>query len=485
MQFNVTEQNNYGVPVVAVKPGGLSPDDVTAWDGNFWQVNYLFTSDAPRFLRVYGVGGKVYVVGQFELIGGVAAQNIATWDDKTWNSLAPGRYPVSGIDGAVASLALDHDGNLIAGGGFQTAGGRLAANIARWDGSAWAQLADGLNGPVTALAVNRQGQVYAGGRFLLPDGRQVLSLARLDPGSGTWEYLWQWEYGGGSVAALAFAPDGTLYVAGFGEVGQKTGYYVAAWNGQGWRVLPGPFNQDIVTLLIDHQGSLYAGGAFSTAAGVPMNGLARWDGQTGQWVNLGVGLDVTSPASLVIKNLLERPDGDIIISGNFNGWMDSRFAILPACCQMPAREEAIGKSWLAAFPGQTRWFMARMAAFMWSHSRCGRTITMACNWRCFRLGERPGNCPAGSSRVRTDTFKRPPWHSMRRASWWLPGSSIKLAGCLPKTLPSLKWGENEKILGTQNSVDELPDPPCNHPCVPGPVLDVVTGHGSVCPQPAL
>ena len=196
--------------------------------------------------------------------------------------------------------------------------GRLAANIARWDGSAWAQLADGLNGPVTALAVNRQGQVYAGRRFLLPDGRQVLSLARLDPGSGTWEYLWQWEYGGGSVAALAFAPDGTLYVAGFGEVEKKTGYYVAAWNGQGWRVLPGPFNQDIVTLLIDHQGSLYVGGAFSTAAGVPMNGLARWDGQTGQWVNLGVGLDVTSPASLVIKSLLERPDGDIIISGNFN-----------------------------------------------------------------------------------------------------------------------------------------------------------------------
>jgi hypothetical protein len=193
-----------------------------------------------------------------------------------------------------------------------------AANIARWDGSAWAQLADGLNGPVTALAVNRQGQIYAGGQFLLPDGRWGISLARLDPGSGTWKYLTEWgDYGTGSVTALAFAPDGTLYVAGFGEIQEKTGYYVAAWNGQAWRVLPGPFNRDILTLLIDHKGNLYAGGIFSTAAGIPMNGLARWDGQTRQWVNLGARLGVVSPAYLMINSLLESPDGDIIVGGNF------------------------------------------------------------------------------------------------------------------------------------------------------------------------
>ena len=319
LQFNFIKQNNYGTLDVAVKPGGLPPEEVTAWDGNFWQVDYPFTLSTPGFLRVYVLGGKVYVVGQFDQIGGVAAENIAAWDGKTWSSLVPGRYPLSGIGGAVASLVLDHDGNLIAGGAFQTAGGSLAANIARWDGSAWAQLADGLNGPVTALAVNQQGQIYAGGQFLLPDGRQAVSLAQLDPGSGTWKYLTGWgDYGGGSVAELAFAPDGTLYVAGFGEIQQKFGYYVAAWNGQAWQVLPGPFNSDIVTLLVDHQGNLYTGGVFRTAAGIRMNGLARWDGQAGRWVNLGAGLGVISPADLGINSLLESPDGGIIVSGNFN-----------------------------------------------------------------------------------------------------------------------------------------------------------------------
>ena len=67
-------------------------------------------------------------------MGGAAAANIAAWDGQSWGGLGSTPSPVSGISGTVESLVVDHQGNLIAGGSFQTAGSSLAVNIARWDG---------------------------------------------------------------------------------------------------------------------------------------------------------------------------------------------------------------------------------------------------------------------------------------------------------------------------------------------------------------
>ena len=63
-----------------------------------------------------------------------------------WNSLG------SGINGPVNALVY-YNGNIIAGGDFDTAGGVSANNIALWNGSSWQPLLNGVDGVVAALLV--------------------------------------------------------------------------------------------------------------------------------------------------------------------------------------------------------------------------------------------------------------------------------------------------------------------------------------------
>src|SRR2546422_511240 len=85
----------------------------------------------------------VYVGGSFTTAGGVIATNIVRWDGSTW-------WPLDqGLDGAVYALAVMGT-NLIAGGQFSNAGGTGTTNVAFWNGTNWAPLDTGIDGPVYA-----------------------------------------------------------------------------------------------------------------------------------------------------------------------------------------------------------------------------------------------------------------------------------------------------------------------------------------------
>src|SRR5690606_1190579 len=81
---------------------------------------------------------------------------------------------VPGVGGDVfASVLWDPDGGgpatprLVVAGAFATAGGVSASNIASWDPltGAWSPLGLGTNGTVVALAVLPTGELVAGGGF--------------------------------------------------------------------------------------------------------------------------------------------------------------------------------------------------------------------------------------------------------------------------------------------------------------------------------
>jgi hypothetical protein len=57
----------------------------------------------------------------------------------------------SGTGGAVSALAVLHNGDLVAGGGFLTAGGVAANNIARWNGSSWSAMGVTAGNALTVL----------------------------------------------------------------------------------------------------------------------------------------------------------------------------------------------------------------------------------------------------------------------------------------------------------------------------------------------
>ena len=114
---------------------------------------------------VFGLDGSLYASGRFTTAGGVSANYIARWDGTSWHPLGTGI--AGGIDPDVFALVIGPNGSLYAGGQFTSAGGVMANNIARWDGTAWHPLASGIDNDVYALAFGSDGSLYAGGGFTL------------------------------------------------------------------------------------------------------------------------------------------------------------------------------------------------------------------------------------------------------------------------------------------------------------------------------
>jgi hypothetical protein len=121
-------------------------------------------------LTVYD--GELIAGGGFSSAGGVPANNVASWNGSNWSALG------SGINSSVISLAV-YDNQLIAGGGFSSAGGAPAAGAASWNGSSWSPLGSGTNNWVQALAVY-DNKLFAAGDFTIAGEKVSAYLAAWD-----------------------------------------------------------------------------------------------------------------------------------------------------------------------------------------------------------------------------------------------------------------------------------------------------------------
>jgi hypothetical protein len=126
-------------------------------------------------LTVYN--GELIAGGGFDTAGGVSASRIARWNGSVWQPLD------TGLNSYVNALA-DYGGELIAGGQFTAAGTVKANRIARWNGTAWQSLIGGMNSHVRALTVypfGVAGQLVVGGQFTLADNDVSAFWARFGP----------------------------------------------------------------------------------------------------------------------------------------------------------------------------------------------------------------------------------------------------------------------------------------------------------------
>lgn len=275
------------------------------------------SSVRPMAVHDDGTGVALYVGGNFVTAGGGVASNIARWDGSAWSPLG------GGVNSTVTALAVHDDGSgraLYAGGFFTTAGGVAANHIARWDGTSWSSLQPGggfsPSGP-NALVVFDDGSgpaLYAGGSFTTVGGVSVNHIAKWD--GSTWSPL-----GSGvnaAVTALAVYDDGTgpaLYAGGqFSDAGGFAANRIAKWDGTTWSPLANGVGgavgyADVSTLTVFDDGTgpgLYAGGWFNLASGVSADGIARWDGS--YWSSAGGGVGVPGSYSDV-KTLAVFDDG--------------------------------------------------------------------------------------------------------------------------------------------------------------------------------
>lgn len=301
--------------------GGVVVNHVAQWDGAQWlplgdgmtgPVHALATwdPDGPA-----GPAAPLLVAGGwFTSFEGVGEKYIASWDGASWHALG------SGMDNLVnAFTTWDPDGDgplgeqLVAGGLFDVAGGVTVNGVARWDGATWHALGGGIGATAAVYALTAwdpdgsgpaSAALVAGGWFATADGATVNHVARWDPGAPGWQ-----AFGAGmnsTVGALtAWDPDddGPLaaqLVAG-GYFTQADGVMVngvARWDAgaPGWQALGAGMNDNVFALMswdADGDGpigsELVAGGVFTTAGGVVVNSISRWDGSA--WYAFGVGKD--------------------------------------------------------------------------------------------------------------------------------------------------------------------------------------------------
>ena len=243
--------------------GGMPASRVALWDavGSSW-VPLGTGMDAPVHALIShddGSGGALYAAGEFEQAGGTTAYHIARWDGSAWADL-----PAGGLDDTVRALAR-FQGDLIAGGDFSSASGVSLSGIARWDGTAWTPVGSGFDGNVHALYA-APGALYAGGTFSVAGTVEVANVARWNG------FAWQPLGSGvdGPVAALhGDGGAGTLYVGGrFRNAGGQPAANLAAWDGLTWSELGGGAD-DWVRALRRFGPTLYAGGNFSLVGGAP------------------------------------------------------------------------------------------------------------------------------------------------------------------------------------------------------------------------
>jgi hypothetical protein len=112
--------------------------------------------------------------------------------------------------------------------------------------------------------------------------------------------------------ALAAAPDGTIYAGGaFTTAGGVSANRIAAWDGTSWSALGSGLGGVCYALAVGPDGTLYAGGSFTSAGGSPAEYVAKWDGSS--WSKIYAAADLNDTCN----TLTVAPDGTIYAGGSF------------------------------------------------------------------------------------------------------------------------------------------------------------------------
>ena len=253
--------------------------DFTHIDSNNAHCQLSFRFDGTNIIRQLvpftGTGIEKMAVYNDQLLAVGTIRNsadsthgVATWQDTTWAN-TPSPIP----EGTVPDLysLASFGGDLFVAGRFYEAPFR---HIARSEGSGYVDVNGGFDNAVFDLEVYN-GELYAGGEFHFP----------WEDGNAQWVARWdgsQWQELGpglGYYVTDMEVFDGALYIAGkFGPD------HLLKWDGDTLTPVGGGITVSSMASYIDRlilkatSEGLYIAGNVTSADGIPVEGLAVWDG---------------------------------------------------------------------------------------------------------------------------------------------------------------------------------------------------------------
>ena len=188
----------------------------------------------------------------------------------------------------------EYQGDLLLTGAFNDIGPLTANGVALWNGLNWEAFGNGItnfNGGSNEI-VTYGDSIVLGGGFGEVDGLANTEDIAIWNGSN-WAPL-SLELANNYVHAL-LEYEGDLYVGGaFSTLGASSYNHIARWDGGGWNNVGTGINGGVIWVedMIEYQGDLYIGGRFDIAGGQAISNIARWDGT--QWHDVGGGCNQQS-----------------------------------------------------------------------------------------------------------------------------------------------------------------------------------------------
>jgi uncharacterized delta-60 repeat protein/prepilin-type N-terminal cleavage/methylation domain-containing protein len=301
--------------------------------------------------RIFAVAvqpdGRILIGGNFTAVNGTTRNRIArlntdgTLDTTFANGLA-------GANDTVQTIALQTDGRILIGGGFNSLHGTARSYVARLnaDGSVDTGFLNGLPGAdlrLYSMAVQSDGRILIGGNFTTVNGTSRGRIARLNT-DGTLDTTFANGLAGAdsSVFSIAVGPDGRIVIGGaFAAVhgtargnlarlnadGSLDTMFLNGLSGAGWWVWA-------VTVLSDSR--VVIGGEFTAVNGTARGGIARLNADGSLDTTFANGL---SGGNATVSAAVVRPDGSVVVGGVFtqmNGTARNRIARLSGGSGFPA-----------------------------------------------------------------------------------------------------------------------------------------------------
>lgn len=259
--------------------------DGTIDSGSTWNQGTGFSSTVQCFTTQSD--GKILVGGAFTSYSGSANRtrilrlNTNGTLDTTFN---PG---TTGANSTVNSIAVQADGKILIGGGFNQYSGSTKYYLVRantngtidTDFNTGALVA--INSTVSTVAVQSDQKIIAGGSFTTYSGSTKNYIARINP-NGTADTGSSWNQGtgfGSTVLTTAIQPDGKILAGGtFTTYSGSTANRIARLNtdgtadtGSSWNQGTGLNNAAYALTVESGSGRILVGGDFTTYSGSTAN----------------------------------------------------------------------------------------------------------------------------------------------------------------------------------------------------------------------
>ena len=269
--------------------------------------------------------GKIFIGGIFSSYNGAASNSIARINPDA--SIDTGFNIGTGIPWIVTSSALQSDGKIIIGGHFETFNGVSRNKIVRLNTDGSLDLSfnpgTGAYGNINDVAVQPDGKIIIAGYFTSFNGVARQGIARLNA-DGSLDLGFNSGFVNSNICALSLQSDGKIIVGGyFTNYNTVPIKNIARLNSDG--SLDTSFdlgegaNDGVLTSVIQTDGKIIIGGAFSQFNNTAANHIARLniDGSLDTSFSSGAGSGLGYYSSVYVYTIALQLDGKILVGGEF------------------------------------------------------------------------------------------------------------------------------------------------------------------------